>query len=109
MNEHLPLWHALSGVAGRYLPKIIMAINLIEQSKVRFRLASQRNGQGYRYWSLRAVQPRDENSRQKTMAFYLGNPPEIILGIIRSRLHQRWPKIQQNEKRNEQYTLNTGN
>jgi len=83
---------ALDAVDGRLLSKAITAIDVIEKSPVKFRLARQRNRCGYQYWSLRAVQPRDCKGRQKTIAMYIGNPPETILAMIRAKVRQRWLK-----------------
>lgn len=82
----------LDAVDGRLLSKAITAIDVIEKSPVKFRLAHQHNEFGYPYWSLRAVQPRDCKGRQKTIAMYIGNPPEPVLDMIRNKVNQRWLK-----------------
>jgi len=93
---------ALDAVDGRYLSRAITAIDVIEQSPVKFRLARQHNEYGYQYWSLRAVQPRN-HERQKTLQMYIGNPPETILDMIRAKLNQRLlkPKVKSKLIQNE--------
>lgn len=90
MNQNS--WCALDAVDGRLLSRATTAIDVIEQSNVKFRLARQRNKYGYQYWSLRGVQPRDHNGRQKTLQMYIGNPPTTILNMIRNQVNQRWLK-----------------
>lgn len=92
MNQNS--WCALDAVDGRLLSKAITAVDVIEKSPVKFRLAHQHNGYGYQYWSLRGVQPRDHTGRQKTLQMYIGNPPEPVLDMIRNKVNQRWLKSQ---------------
>lgn len=95
MDQHS--FCALDALDGRLLSKAMTAIAVIEESPLKFRLSRQHNEFGYPYWSLRAVQPRD-HGRQKTIAMYIGNPPETILSMIRTKLHQRWLKPQVKSK-----------
>jgi len=88
---------ALDATDGR-LSRALTAIDVIEQSSVKFRLSRQHNEYGYSYWSLRAVQPRDYNGRQKTLQMYVGNPPETILEMIKAKLNQRRLKLQGKSK-----------
>jgi hypothetical protein len=90
-------WCALPEIDGRHLSMVLTAIDVIEQSPATFRLARRHNGYGYRYWSLRAVQPRN-HGRQKTIEIYIGNPPNAVIDMVRAKLNQYRLKPKVNSK-----------
>lgn len=88
---------ALDAVDGRHLSRALTAIDVIEQSSATFRLARRHNGYGYRYWALRAVQPRN-HGRQKMVELYIGNPHCAVIDMIRAKLNQCRLKPKVNSK-----------